>query len=76
MRVGNVEAKPGAPQVFGAVAEADTDIKVLIRWSLDTIGRSEGAELPAFIDGCPGLRRVLTDAGVVEMPILDRFQSE
>ena len=73
VRVGNVETKSGARQVFGAVAKADTDIKVLIRRSLDAIGRSEGAELTAFTDGCPGLRRVLADAGVTETPILDWF---
>jgi hypothetical protein len=73
VRVGNVEIKSGARQVFGAVAKTDTDIKVLIRRSLDAVGRSEGAELTAFTDGCPGLRRVLADAGVAETPILDWF---
>ncbi len=34
VRVGNVETKSGARQVFGAVAKTDTDIKVLIRRSL------------------------------------------
>jgi hypothetical protein len=32
-----------------------------------------GAELTAFTDGCPGLRRVLADAGVAGTPILDWF---
>src|SRR5271168_5002344 len=73
VRVGNVETKSGARQVFGAVAKTDTDIKVLIRRSLDAIGRSEGAELTAFTDGCPELRRVLADAGVAETPILHWF---
>src|SRR5271163_680268 len=73
VRVGNVETKSGVRQVFGAVAKTDTEIKVLIRRSLDAIGRSEGAELTAFTDGCPGLRRVLADAGVAETPILDWF---
>jgi hypothetical protein len=31
VRIGNVETKSGARHVFGAVAKADTDIKVLIR---------------------------------------------
>jgi hypothetical protein len=31
--------------------------------------------LTAFTDGCPGLRRVLADAGVAETPILDWFHS-
>src|SRR5271155_4246841 len=73
VRVGKVETKSGARQVFGVVAKTDTDIKVLIRRSLDAIGRSKGAELTAFTDGCPGLRRVLADAGVAETPILDWF---
>ena len=73
VRVGNVETKSGARQVFGAVAKTDTDIKVLIRRSLDAIGRTEGTELTAFTDGCPGLRRILADAGVAETPILDWF---
>jgi hypothetical protein len=29
--------------------------------------------LTAFTDGCPGLRRILADAGVAEPPILDWF---
>src|SRR4051794_11681012 len=41
VRVGNVETALGGRQVFGAVAKADTDIKVLIRRSLDVVGRSE-----------------------------------
>jgi hypothetical protein len=73
VRVGNAETKSGARQVFGAVAKTDTDIKVLIRRSLDAIGRTEGAKLTAFTDGCPGLRRILADAGVAETPILDWF---
>ena len=73
VRVGNVETKSGARQVFGAVTKTDTDIKVLIRRGLDAIGRTEGTELTAFTDGCPGLRRILADAGVVETPILDWF---
>jgi hypothetical protein len=73
VRVSNVETKSGARHVFGAIAKTDTDIKVLIRRSLDAIGRSEGAELTAFTDGCPGLRRVLADAGIAETPILEWF---
>jgi hypothetical protein len=73
VRVGNVETKSGARQVFGAVAKTDTDIEVLIRRSLDAIGRTEGSKLTAFTDGCPGLRRILADAGVADTPILDWF---
>jgi hypothetical protein len=48
VRVGNVETKSGGRQVFGAVAKADTDIKVLIRQNLDAVGRADSAELTAF----------------------------
>jgi hypothetical protein len=73
VRIGNVETKSGARQVFGAVAKTGTDIKVLIRRSLDAIGRTERTELTAFTDGCPGLRHILADAGAAETPILDWF---
>ena len=73
VRIGNVETKSGGRQVFGAVARSDTDIKVLIRRTLDAVGRTEGTELTAFTDGCPGLRGILADAGVAEPPILDWF---
>jgi hypothetical protein len=46
---------------------------VLISRRLDAIGRTEGTELTAFTDGCPGLRCILADAGVAETPILDWF---
>ena len=75
VRVGNVETKSGGRQVFGAVAKADTDIKVLIRQNLDAVGRADGTELTAFTDGCPGLRRILADAGVAETPIPDWFHT-
>jgi hypothetical protein len=73
VRVGNVETETGRRQVFGAVAKADTDIKVLIRRSLDAVGRSEDTVLTAFTDGCSGLRHILAEAGVTETPILDWF---
>ncbi len=73
VRVGNVETETGGRQVFGAVAKADTDIKVLIRRSLDAVGRSEDTVLTAFTDGCSGLRRILAEAGVTEAPMLDWF---
>ena len=66
VRVGNVETESGGRQVFGAVARADTDIEVLIRRNLDAVGRTEDTALTAFTDGCPGLRRILADAGVAE----------
>jgi hypothetical protein len=73
VRVGNVETESGGRQVFGAVAKADTDIKVLISRSLDAVGRTEDTVLTAFTDGCSGLRRILANAGVTDLPILDWF---
>jgi hypothetical protein len=73
VRVGNVETETGGRQVFGAVAKADTDIKALIHRSLDAVGRSKDTVLTAFTDGCPGLRRILAEAGVTETPMLDWF---
>ena len=75
VRVGNVETASGGRQVFAAVAKADTDIKMLIRRSLDAVGRTEDTVLTAFTDGCPGLRRILAEAGVTEAPILDWFRA-
>ena len=73
VRVGNVETETGGRQVFGAVAKTDTDVKVLICRSLDVVGRAEDTVLSAFTDGCAGLRRILADAGISELPILDWF---
>lgn len=73
VRLGNVETATGRRQVFGAVAKADTDPAALIRCSLDAVGRTKGTALTAFTDGCPGLRRILLEAGVNELPILDWF---
>jgi hypothetical protein len=73
VRIGNVETATGRRQVFGAVAKTDTDLAALIRGSLDAVGRTEGTTLTAFTDGCPGLRRILLDAGVSGLPTLDWF---
>src|SRR5690242_10832423 len=73
VRVGNVETAAGGRQVFGAVAKADTDIKMLIRRSLDAVGRTEDTVLTAFSYGCAGLRRSLAEAGVTETPMIDWF---
>jgi hypothetical protein len=73
VRIGNVETATGSRQVFGAVAKTDTDLEALIRRSLDTVGRTKETMLTAFTDGCPRLRRVLLDAGVPGLPILDWF---
>src|SRR4051812_12774766 len=89
VRIGNVEIASGGRQVFGAVAKVNTDIGALIRRALDTIGRTGDTALtrrppapigrpgdtalPAVTDGCPGLRRILADAGVTAPPMLDWF---
>jgi hypothetical protein len=73
VRIGNAETATGRRQVFGAVAKTDTDLAALIRRGLDAVGRTETTVLTAFTDGCPGLRRILRKAGVVELPILDWF---
>src|SRR5208337_4017052 len=56
VRVGNIETSDGSRQVFGAVGKASTDIAVLIRRGLETVGRTAATTLTAFTDGCPGLR--------------------
>jgi hypothetical protein len=73
VRIGNVETATGRRQVFGAVAKTDTDLAALIRRSLDAVGHTEATVLTAFTDGCPGLRRILLDAGISEPPISDWF---
>src|SRR3954470_19323208 len=73
VRVGNVETATRRRRVFGAVARNDTDLAALIRGSLDAVGRTKETVLSAFTDGCPGLRRILLDAGITELPILDWF---
>ncbi len=73
VRVGNVETQSGGRQVFGAVAKAGTDVEALIHRTLDAVGRTTDTALTAFTDGCPGLRRILADAGVTARPMLDWF---
>ena len=46
---------------------------MLIRGNLDAVGRTRNTVLAAFTDGCPGLRRILLDAGIDGLPILDWF---
>jgi hypothetical protein len=58
---------------FGAVVRSDTDIKMLIGRNLDAVGRTDSTALTAFTDGCPSFRRILVDAGIAELPILDWF---
>jgi glycosyltransferase involved in cell wall biosynthesis len=57
----------------GAVAQADTNISVLIQQSLRAVGRTDDTEVTAFTDGCPGLRSILVDAGITAPPFLDWF---
>jgi len=73
VRVSNVETASGGRQVFGAVAKSGTDLEELIRRTLDAVGQTGDTALTAFTDGCPGLRRILADAGVDEPPMLDWF---
>ena len=73
VRVGNVETSDGRRQVFASVARADTDIAVLIRRSLETVGRTADTESIAFTDGCPGLRSILAEAGITKPPVADWF---
>jgi hypothetical protein len=73
VRIGNVETATGRRRVFGAVAKTDTNLAALIRGSLDAVGRTEKTILTAFTDGCPGLRRILLEAGVTGPPTLDWF---
>jgi hypothetical protein len=73
VRVGNVETEAGGRQVFGSIAKVGTDIEGLIRKSLDALGGTSDTTLTAFTDGCPGLRGILANAGVLEPPILDWF---
>ncbi len=73
VRVGNVETASGGRQVFGAVAKSSTPVAELIRRNLEAVGRTGDTALTAFTDGCPGLRRILADAGVTTRPMLDWF---
>jgi hypothetical protein len=73
VRVGNVATQDGGRQVFGAVARTETDIAALIRRNLEWVGRTDGTELTASTDGCPGLRSILADAGVTTPPTADWF---
>src|SRR4051812_42536544 len=73
VRVGNAETPGGGRQLFGAVANAGTDIVALIRCTLDTMGRTSDTELTAFTDGCSSMRSILAEAGVTDPPILDWF---
>src|SRR3954453_13106590 len=73
VRIGNAETATGCRRVFGTVAKTDTNLAELIRGSLDAVGRTEDTALTAFTDGCPGLRRILHEAGIAGLPILDWF---
>jgi len=44
-----------------------------LRRGLAAVGRSADTAVTAFTDGCPGLRSILTEAGVTERPIADWF---
>jgi hypothetical protein len=71
VRVGNVETAQSGRQVFGAVAKSETDVAVLMRRSLDAVGRTARTTVIAFTDGCAGLQSILAAAGVTQPPIVD-----
>jgi hypothetical protein len=71
--VGNVETRAGTRHVFAAVAKSDTEAAEVIERCLAGAGRTADTPLTAFTDGCAGLRKLLTDIGVKEPPILDWF---
>jgi hypothetical protein len=73
VQVGNVETRAGMRHVFAAVTKTDTEIAKVIECRLAEAGRTAGTRLEAFTDGCAGLRKLLTDIGVKEPPILDWF---
>ena len=74
VRVGNAELPgDGGRQVFGAVANAGTDIVALIRRTLDALGCTGDTALSAFTDGCSGLGAILAAAGVTGPPLADWF---
>ena len=57
----------------GAVAKAETDIAMLIRRNLETVGQTADTKLNAFTDGWPGPHSVLAEAGCKTPPIADWF---
>jgi hypothetical protein len=59
--------------VFGVVAKPETEIAVMIRRSLEEVGRATDAEVTAFNDGASGLRSLLSEAGCKTAPIADWF---
>ena len=46
---------------------------MMMRRSLETVGRTADTELTAFTDGAPGLRSILSEAGCKKPPIADWF---
>ena len=73
VQVGNVETRAGTRHVFAAVTKSDIEAAEVIERCLAGAGRTAGTRLTAFTDGCAGLRKLLTDIGVTEPPILDWF---
>jgi hypothetical protein len=73
VRVGNVETQAGTRHVFATATKSDTEAMEVIERCLAGAGRTAGTRLSAFTDGCAGLRKLLTDIGVKEPPILDWF---
>jgi len=65
--------RPVADRFSARSPKAAADLQTLIRHTLDAVGRTRNTALTAFTDGCPGLRRILADAGVTTPPMLDWF---
>ena len=65
--------RPVGGRLLVPLPKLKTNVKVLICQSLDAVGRTKDTVLTAFTDGCAGLRRILADAGITELPILDWF---
>jgi hypothetical protein len=66
VRIGNAETPGGGRQLFGAVANAGTNIVALTWRTIDT-------EPTAFTDDCSSMQSILAKAGVTDPPILDWF---
>jgi hypothetical protein len=67
VRVGNAETPGGGRQLFGAVANAGTDIVALIQRTLDTMGRTSDTELTALALSSPSRQKCRSENIAVSM---------
>jgi len=56
-----------------ATPDSCLDIAVLVRRTLETVGRTADTAIAAFTGGCPVLQSILTGASVTTPPIADWF---